>query len=462
MKLFGRYRRFGTGRIHLFKKLPLPEVPVDPTVPVAFLTPAGNLGIASGSSPYHYTLLASGDDPVFTLEPGSALPAGLTLFDDGVIYGTATGISETVSFTVRIANSRNTVTRVFSITVNAAPVWQTEPELGEVAQGERFQRTLEAQSSNGDLQPYQLIGPMVVSLSAAGNPFGGDPDLPETIAFNSTTGQLDGYYVSQDPDAPIWSTATGNIGIANRAAVVSFALTANPGFGRTIIDYAVVGRRPLPAGLTITESGGVGTIAGTVDLYANDAREAPDTVLPKPTWTTDSGVVAITTTAPGQGAQSIPLAATPNLGSSLTYMLANGSRIPFGLTMAADTGTISGTLDRLANLSQPYEPLDTVSWSTPAGSLGSKQNGTAASITLNVTPTSGSTVSFLVVKGGLPSGTILTTTDASAGVATISGTIDAAPITPPLSVSRTFTFTIRVTDSLGGASDREFTYTVTP
>ena len=88
-------------------------------VPPSGITTA-SLPNATKGTPYHEVLTSNGDAPItWTLESGS-LPAGLTLNSDGTISGTPTSTG-TATFTIKAANSAGSVTKAFTLTVDAPP-----------------------------------------------------------------------------------------------------------------------------------------------------------------------------------------------------------------------------------------------------------------------------------------------------------------------------------------------------
>ena len=114
---------------------------------------------------------------------------------------------------------------------------------------------------------------------------------------------------------------------------------------------------------------------------------------------------------------------------------------PYALKVTANSG-LAGTLADAINVDN--DPT----WSTSAGSLGSKEIGdTGTHFTVSATDPDGDTVSYAVQSGSLPTGTSLNTSTGA-----ISGTIGGS--------ASTFSFTIRATANVKTA-DRTFTITTT-
>lgn len=72
--------------------------------------------------PYHLTLAAIGGNPPYEwkIQPGSYLPKGLSLTNDGILMGEATEIVKTKTFQVTVSSSNNdSASKEFTITVEA-------------------------------------------------------------------------------------------------------------------------------------------------------------------------------------------------------------------------------------------------------------------------------------------------------------------------------------------------------
>lgn len=414
-------------------------------------------------------------------------------------------------------------------------VWLTEPDLGSVAQGETFRRMVRAESLDSEIDSYTMQAPQTQSLSAAANPVGGFIDIPETIDFNTRTGELSGYYVSQETDAPMWQTPRGFVGRGDRGAPFSANFVALPGDGREIVSYGVVGRRPVPGGLILNGIATTAVLAGVVELYANDYRTVNadggpqwlDTPLslgstntsgdvftanlagkvanaqgitygvvgarPIPigltldpfsgsmngvvdplsyialpfenagvVWQTEAGKLGTLLTSV-DSPMPIAISAIAANGETISYRVIEDQPIPFGVVLDNANSVVLAAADRQSYGFLPEERLTTVTWNTPAGSLGSAKNGQAVTIPLRVTLEAGQTANVHVVAGAIPDGTLAMVGNAVAASFFISGTLDARHANAAaLTESRTYTFTLRAADVQGGYADQIFSYTVIP
>ena len=193
------------------------------------------------------------------------------------------------------------------------------------------------------------------------------------------------------------------------------------------------------------------------------------------TWITPAGTLGNYTE--GQSL-NITLSATPSLGGTITYVLANATTLPPGLTLNYYTGTISGisgyvpintlfnfqvsateTVNGVDNLNIRNFSITVTSltWVTPAGSIGVFAENSAINYQFSATPSQNTnTVTYSILNGSLPVGTVSPVTLSSGGL--LSGT-------PNSIVSNTtYTFTIRASEYNGTAlveiKDRTFTLTV--
>jgi len=132
------------------------EPPKDPEPPTITTTtlPGGTVGEA-----YNETLAADGDTPItWGLESGT-LPAGITIYTNGVISGTPT-TEGTFDFTVRATNSVESVTKALSIVIAAAKSITGSSELSSV-------EPLKAWARNGLLHITGLVVGETLSIYTA-------------------------------------------------------------------------------------------------------------------------------------------------------------------------------------------------------------------------------------------------------------------------------------------------------
>jgi hypothetical protein len=198
----------------------------------------------------------------------------------------------------------------------------------------------------------------------------------------------------------------------------------------------------------VVENPGITRPIGSSLHILNNAITAGTT----PNWTTG-------TTLPEIGkniAYTTTLLATDSEGTDIDYSIVSGT-LPSGITLNGETGVLSGTysgadfnttnlviraVDTGGNTVDRTFRLFSLNpvWNTTS-SLPGYLPGVAYSTTLSTSDDN--TIVYSLQSGSLPSGITLNT---SSGV--ISGTS---------SSTSTFTFTIRVTDSVGNFTDREFT-----
>ena len=145
---------------------------------------------------------------------------------------------------------------------------------------------------------------------------------------------------------------------------------------------------------------------------------------------------------------------TVNSATSITGVIAKSTLVggndePYDVKVVTSDG--SSTLENQINVNQ--QPVFT----TAAGSLGSYQEQTAASFTINATdPESAGNVTFELQSGTLPPGLSLTNEGTEGGTARISGT-GSTDITN----NTTYNFVIRAVDAASNTSSRAFSITET-
>lgn len=192
-------------------------------------------------------------------------------------------------------------------------------------------------------------------------------------------------------------------------------------------------------------------------------------------WNTPTG--SIGSYSQGQSL-TFTLSASTTLGGTIEYFLANGTKLPSNLTLNKFTGVISGipnyvSVDTINYFSiSATEIVDgipnvnirnfsiyvtTLIWQTTAGTIGSFTDNVPLSFQFVAIPSQlSNTVTYSLLNGSLPVGTISPITVSSSGL--LSGTSDF------INQSTTYNFTIRATEYNGsvliGFRDRTFSMTL--
>lgn len=281
-------------------------------------------------------------------------------------------------------------------------------------------------------------------------------------------------------------------------AVCNMSLGQNIGFGdpETAVETAV--KAMVTAGITVVvAAGNAGVDANTVSParlsevitigavdqadriadfsnFNNDNENiiAPGDFGSTPSAQTNTGS-AVDIFAPGVGVVSTYLPTTfPNgntieiatfSGTSMASPMVAGvtglilenspsltpAQVETDLITNATSGIITGALNGAPNLLLYSVFVDhTITWTTPAGSLGSVDEGFSSNIQLIASGVTGQPIMYSLISGSLPTGITL---NAITGL--ISGT---API---VAVDTTYNFTVRASDTVV-FSDRSFSLTV--
>jgi len=425
--------------------------------------PDGGVGIA-----YLQTLAATGGTTPYTWSMASGtLPDGLSLdSSSGVISGTPIPPG-TWNFTVQVTDSEGDVaTADLSITITAVFIstrWLTEGE-----QGIAYSQILTA---IGGTTPYTWsitsgTLPDGLSLDSSFGVISGTPTTDGAYTFTIQVTDSGGNTATEDifitiNTAPTISTASvphGGVGVA-------YSQTLAATGGTTPYAWSITSRT-LPDGLSLNSSSGVisgtpispGTWNFTVQVTDSAGGSTTQvlsiTINPAPAISTASlpdGEVGV--------AYSQTLAATGGT-TPYTWSITSGT-LPDGLSLNSSSGVISGTPTTdgtytftvqvtdsagdtaTADLSITINTAPTISTtSLPNGRVGVAYSQTLAA-TGGTTP-----YAWSIASGTLPDGL---SPDSSSGV--ISGT----PTT-----DGSYTFTIQVTDSAGGAATQVLSITINP
>jgi Putative Ig domain len=451
--------------------------PQPPSVTTTSL-PGGTTGTA-----YAITLQASGGTTPYSwsLSAGT-LPAGLSLVaSTGVISGTPT-TAGTVSFTVKVTDAaNNTATKALSIAVAAAPQPPTitTTSLPGGTTGTAYSTTLQA---SGGTTPYgwSLSAgtlPAGLSLVASTGVISGTPTTAGTASFtvkvtdaaNNTATKALSIAVAAAPQPPTITTTSLPGGTTGTA----YSTTLQASGGTTPYGWSL-SSGTLPAGLSLVASTGVisgtPTTAGTVSFTVKVTDAANNTATKALSIAIAAGVtpVQITTSSVPSGQVSVSYSTMIQATGGTTpysWSISSGA-LPAGLTLAAATGSISGTPTASGSFSFTAKVTDSTSPTVQTATKAFNLTIAAAPNPVQITTTSlpsaqvsssysttlaaanGTTpYSWSITSGSLPAGLTLT---AATGV--ISGT----PTT-----AGTSSFTVKVTDSGSPATSASANLSIT-
>ena len=428
------------------------------------------------------TLTATGGTGAltFALAPGSGPPpTGLTLSGGGTISGTPVAAG-TFGFTVRVTDAVGAIgDKPFSVTINPPLGISSLPPPSPWVVGVLYPATTFTASGGTGSYGWSLApgsGPVPTGLTL--NPGGilsGTPGAAGVFSF--TLRVTDGVGATADApytvliNPPLTITTISPLPASTVGMPYSTTLAAAGG----VLPYTwTPAGGSLPTGLTLSAAGAItgtplatGTFNFTAqvtdsstptplsasksfDLTINPALSITTASLASP-WT--AGVVYPTTTLTASGGTG-----------SLSWGLAPGSGpLPTGLSVSA-AGAISGTPVATGTFNFTIRVTDSV------GATGDKP----LSIIINPAPTitTATVPSPWAVGLAYPSTTLAATGGTGAygwALAPGSGpTPTGLTLSPTGTISGTptaagvFTFTVRVTDSVGGTGDKPFSITVNP
>jgi len=475
-----------------------------------WVTPAGSIGTVFKSTNFNTTVQAV--DPqhlavTYSIVSG-ALPSGLSLnASTGLIAGITPNVTTNTdyNFTIRASNGTLTTDRAFSMTVQSVsnPVWVTPAgSLGSVLSGYNATFGMSATDPQGLNLTYSFIsGTLPAGMSFTGGvntcfigPSGSNAKIPVTstdTTYTFTVQVTNGFVPVQRTFSvqvlknlvPVWvSPATGSLGTQDEGTAISATFNATDPENQGI--YYQVSSGSLPPGGSLNANTGVlsgtaATVSNTTtynfNIAANDGVQTTDRAFSftihfssPPSWVTSGSLGS----ALEQTVFTANVVAT-SAGQPISYTVANASTLPSGLTLDANTGTISGTLPPVSSdstFSFDLVATSTVThkatsqsfsitvindlppvWSTPAGNFLNDLAGTAFSKTLAAVDPNGTNVTYAITSGTLP-GSVTFNPNGAGDTAVLSGTL------PSVANNTTYSITVGASD---GASqvNRTFSFT---
>ena len=453
------------------------------------ITTASALPVAVTNQPYSAQISATGGSTPYTwrFQTGGNPSARFTLSANGLLSGTPTSADLGVQvFTIQVTDANNlTVSKQFSVTVQStAPLTLNTTAFTPGVVGIAY--SLQLTGSGGTL-PYKWgVLPAIVTFPVPGQ-------VSPGLMLDSATGLVSGYPTvagSFSFTITLTDAARGSVSVpftisitAGGPLVISTVSLPNGTLGAAYSQtlLATGGVPPytwsipastLPPGLALAAGTGVfsgaplqaGTfsLAFTVTDSATTKATAKQTL---PLTVTVPPALTITTSALPDGTQGAPysqkLAATGGV-PPYRWTLTAGA-LPAGLSLAADTGVISGNPTSVASSTFTVQATDSAAGTQAKiakalginiakltqvllkpGAQASGMVGVPYSQTL---PASGGALPYAwnLVAGSLPPGLRLN------GAGTLSGTPSAAG---------GFGFTAQVVDAAGGSSTGAFSVAI--
>lgn len=251
----------------LYETLQIDNLPV-------FSTQSGTLGTYIEQSPMSVQISVTDTDSsniVFSVSSGS-LPGGLSINPStGLISGTPVDIipNTTYTFTVSAADSHNTATRNYSITINdRGPNWTTLSELPVFSKNIAYSTTLVAADDNS-IASYSLLSgslPSGLSLNSSTGVISGTPTETTNSLFTIRATDVGGNYAdrqfSMSNSIPVWNQ--NNTIYYSGTSIQLSAIDDSQ-----ISPIFAVSSGTLPTGISLSSSGilsGTPTTSGSANI----------------------------------------------------------------------------------------------------------------------------------------------------------------------------------------------------
>ncbi len=419
--------------------------------------PNGIVGTA-----YSQTLAATGGTGgnAWTVSAGS-LPAGLSLSSAGVISGTPSAAGNS-SFTVQLADSSGAKASAPLTIAIGTGLTITTSSLPNGIVGTAYSQTLAATGGTGGNTWTVSVGslPAGLSLSSAGV-ISGTPSAAGNSSFTVQLADSSGAKASAPLTIAIGTgltitTSSLPNGIVGTAYSQTLAATGGTGGNTWTVSVG-----SLPAGLSLNSAGVIGgtpSAAGTSNFTVQVADSSGAKASAPLTIAVGAGVSITISSLPNGIAGALysqPIAASGGTGV-FTWTMSSGT-LPPGLALAS-TGTISGTPSTAGTWSFTVQVMDT---------SGAKANGP-----LSITVSPGVTVTTPSLPNGIAGTPYSQTLGASGGTGPYTWSVGTGALPAGLSLSGSgiisgtpsaagsTTFSLQVTDTLGGKASATFTIIV--
>ncbi|MNR91949.1 putative Ig domain protein [compost metagenome] len=290
-----------------------------------------------------------------------------------------------------------------------APVWNT------------------ASGSLGNWEEFDVVDPITLSASLQGDAtslvytvmegYRNNRGLPWGITLDPYTGVISGTLLElRDPtsatwtpeEEPQWVTAAGKLASYDELAeVTGLSVQATP-YGSRVLRYSIE-RGAIPWGLEMATT--TGAFSGTIRRLK--VLGGVPIIEPKPRWLSPPSIGTVDELKTANFA----ILAQPRLGNKVTYYIRSGG-LPWGLSLNAATGAITGTALRLrAHDGFTWNPAQSPVWETPSGSILSTEELSVIDMptAFEATAYQTRTLRFEVTNGQLPWGLEVTPAGAITG-----------------------------------------------